>query len=30
MSLVMLGVVDFHRPRIDVRLKRVVGVRKFR
>ena len=28
-SLVMLGVMDFHRPRVDVRLERVVGVREF-
>jgi hypothetical protein len=27
-SLVMLGVVDFHRARVDVRLERVVGVRE--
>jgi hypothetical protein len=26
-GLVVLGVVDLHRPRIDVRLQRVVGVR---
>ena len=28
-SLVMLGVMDFHRARVDVRFERVVGVRKF-
>ena len=29
-GLVMLGVMDLHRARIDVRLKRIVGVGKFR
>ena len=28
-SLVMLGVMDFHRARIDMRLERVVGVGQF-
>ena len=26
-SLVMLGVMDFHRPRIDVRLQRIIRIR---
>ena len=29
-GLVVLGVMDLHRPRIDVRLEGVVGVGKFR
>jgi hypothetical protein len=28
-SLVVFGVMDFHRARVDVRLKGVVGVREF-
>ena len=26
-SLVMLGVMDLHRPRVDMRLESIVGVR---
>jgi hypothetical protein len=29
-GLVMFGVVDLHRLRVDMRFERVVGVRKFR